>query len=449
MTATGFATRHLACIVILFALLTRAAAMIVGQASLSEDPDAYARIAVTWAKTGVFGYEAEVGPPHPTAYRPPLYPWLLSWLVRNNELVLPAVGVLHIAMGLATVYLTARVGQMLDLGNASWLAAAAVAIDPLLIRASQQVMTETVAALLSMLTLWLFAHMAHWNMTDPSPADSSVKWRGWLLAVALGCSVGLAILGRPTAAPWAIIILVSLTLFKSISLRRWHIVAIVSGAILVVLMPWTARNWRQFDKPIWSTTHGGYTLLLANNPSLYQHFRTAGPSRNWDPSDFHAHWAARAIGDLESEQFWTGPIQENVPASSFSEVDDDRLAYRAAVSTIFREPAVFLSSCFYRIIWLWQLFPYQERISISTGCVGLWYFAAFSNAIFGCAVVARDWRFACHNPRIATWWIAVALLVTLTMVHAIFWSNMRMRAAAMPVVYLLVAAYLGQRRSCC
>ncbi len=449
MTATGFAARNLACMVVLFAVLTRVAAIFVGHSSLMEDPDAYARIAVTWAKTGVIGYEAEVGPPNPTAYRPPLYPWLLSWLVRGDELVLPAVGALHIIMGLATVYLTARVGQMLGLGNAAWLAAIAVAIDPLLIRASQQIMTETVAALMSMLTLWLFAHVARWSMTDHSHAKARIRWRGTTLALALGCALGLAILGRPTAAPWAILILVSLPLFKSIYIRRWHVVAVASSAILVVLMPWTVRNWRQFDKPIWSTTHGGYTLLLANNPSLYQHFLAAGPSRSWDPTDFHAHWAARAIGDPASLQFWTGPVNENVPASQFSEVEDDRLAYRAALSTISREPAMFLSSCFYRVIWLWQLFPYQEQISVSAYCVGLWYLLAFSIAIFGCAVVARNWKSTCHDPRIATWWIAIGLLVTLTMVHAIFWSNMRMRASAMPVVYLLAAVYLGQRKAPC
>ena len=33
--------------------------------------------------------------------------------------------------------------------------------------------------------------------------------------------------------------------------------------------PWAWRNARIFGEPVWSTTHGGYTLALANNPVYY------------------------------------------------------------------------------------------------------------------------------------------------------------------------------------
>jgi len=36
----------------------------------------------------------------------------------------------------------------------------------------------------------------------------------------------------------------------------------------------------------------------------------------------------------------------------------------------------------------------------------------------------------------------VTLLVTLTLIHLVYWSNMRMRAPLMPMVYLLAAFQL-------
>jgi hypothetical protein len=38
------------------------------------------------------------------------------------------------------------------------------------------------------------------------------------------------------------------------------------------------------------------------------------------------------------------------------------------------------------------------------------------------------------------WLWGLLLMVALTAVHSVYWSNMRMRAPAMPIVYLLFAA---------
>ena len=41
-------------------------------------------------------------------------------------------------------------------------------------------------------------------------------------------------------------------------------------SVLVVLSPWMIRNFVVFGEPVWTTTHGGYTLALANNPVYYR-----------------------------------------------------------------------------------------------------------------------------------------------------------------------------------
>ena len=47
------------------------------------------------------------------------------------------------------------------------------------------------------------------------------------------------------------------------------------------LAPWAIRNQIVVGRPIVSTTHGGYTLLLGNNPSFYDHLRTAPRGTVW------------------------------------------------------------------------------------------------------------------------------------------------------------------------
>ena len=50
--------------------------------SLQQDPDSYRVLAETWAETGTFGFVDEgTEKPRATAFRPPLYPWLLGWFV--------------------------------------------------------------------------------------------------------------------------------------------------------------------------------------------------------------------------------------------------------------------------------------------------------------------------------------------------------------------------------
>ena len=40
--------------------------------------------------------------------------------------------------------------------------------------------------------------------------------------------------------------------------------------IVIVLSPWMIRNLVVLGEPVWTTTHGGYTLALANNPVYYR-----------------------------------------------------------------------------------------------------------------------------------------------------------------------------------
>lgn len=474
--------------VLLLSLAVRGWTLWSGQASLHEDPDAYARLAVNWSQSGTFGIDAPDGSVQPTAYRPPLYPWLLSWFVAPNAVnggSLPtlAVAALHLLLGLVTIWCTWSIAHDLRLRYPA-LPALLVACDPLLLRASQLVMTETIAACLSVVAwkLWLavyannFSSAAQLDTPQHCPPQRDLaqldvaavaktlgqpacgtKSLGELRCralglVALGGVFGLSILARPTAAPWVALCVVGLALFGNGSGGSWPArlrnALIVSLVAATCLAPWVIRNLGEFGKPIWATTHGGYTLLLANNPLLYQHFKEHGPSRAWNAEPFHARWAQRLDPGLSlspaERAFWLAPLPPSgQPARHIAELDEDRIAYSAARQTIARQPLMFSLSSLYRIGWLWAAWPNDASV-IARLAIGMWYLLTY-----GCAI-AGTWHWIKHfglRKWLQAWWLPLMLLISLTLLHAVFWSNMRMRAPASAVLAVAAGSMLLADRS--
>lgn len=451
--------------VLLLSLAVRGIALWSGQASLRDDPDAYARLAVNWSQSGVFGIDAPDGSVQPTAYRPPLYPWLLSWLVtptaaQGDSLPTLYVAALHLLLGLATVACTWSIARDLGLRYPA-LPALWVACDPLLLRASQLVMTETIAACLTVLAWKLWLNL-YGNRPEPAPQAGATEVattvgaspyatdtigglrRHGLGLVALGGVFGLSILARPTAAPWVALGVIGIAILGERGWReRLSYAAVVSLVVAACLVPWVMRNMRQLGKPIWATTHGGYTLLLANNPLLYQHFKERGPARNWDAEPFHARWALRldpgiSLSPAEND-FWFAPLRSSgQPARQISELADDRLAYAAAFQTISSQPLMFGLSSLYRISWLWAAWPNDGRTAVRLA-IGLWYALIFTSSLAG------TWHWIRHfgvRPWWQRWWLPLMLMLSLTLLHAVFWSNMRMRAPASAVLAVAAGSML-------
>ncbi len=416
---------------LLIVLAIRTAAIVVAWGSLAEDPDAYGRLAVQWANSQTYGFGlADSGHVRPTAYRPPFYPWLISWLVSDGRMNLVALAGLHVWMGAATALLIHRLAIRFHLRPA-FLPALAVTVDPLLLRGSQLTMTETCVTFITVALWWL------WTELEPAAGQNSLSDRKdriarWTTCVLFGTLSGCALLTRPTMLPW-IGLLFAVWIAKAIMQPGRRDVrygaAFGSVALLCVFLPWPIRNSLQLGQAILTTTHGGYTLLLANNPVLYKHFRTEGLGRKWDEDAFHAHWANRRADDPAAEEFWFSKVDIATHAPDIDEINDDRLANAAAKATIARSPSTFLISCIARIGWLWAPYP-MEGGPLTRWLIGSWYVLWYSAAILGILQLGSQWL---------RWnWIAPALLLlTLTGIHAIYWSNMRMRAPLMPLVYVI------------
>lgn len=390
-----------------------------------EDPDGYRNIAHHLVAHGVFARDADDEKnPTPTAYRPPLYPLLLAGISGGNDAIpATAIAIAHVVFGITTVALTWLLAWRLALGGWSFLAAALVAADPILLNQSSLVMTETLATFLSALCLWLLVRFH----TGPTLA----------LAGLAGSAVGLAILCRPTFLPWLLPVAV-LVVWISPDRRSkaTHFLALV-GCLSLVSAPWTYRNYQVFGKPIATTTHGGYTLLLGNNQSYYSWVREGKPIADWD---------ARSIAVKSG--FPDAARHHAAPAAAQAELAYDAACYDEAQRTIRRNPGMFVALSAYRVAQLWSPLPNLTKANTSglrrqlRYPVAAWYVAVFALAIsaafYGLAngTAVRSMAERMKSP----WMYGVALCLVFTAIHSVYWSNLRMRAPLMPFVACAAAA---------
>ncbi|TWT50618.1 hypothetical protein Pla22_33610 [Rubripirellula amarantea] len=440
--------------------------------SLSDDPDAYRAIAETLRSTGVYGLVGSDGQPHPTAFRPPLYPILLSMLATGGAVLPIAVVLLHSLMAGVTVVATyLAAGYFVQVGadrggesDRDWMipivASALVVIDPILVQQSRMVMTETLAAMLVAIVLWWIGREAQ-RREDESHRLNRLDLSS---AAVLGGLLGLAFLCRPTFLVWAAFVVLGYGILGArrsiptmIPIRfAWKTAATIGLVFAIPLCLWTARNVGQMGHPIWGTSHGGYTLLLANNPKFYDYLRSGSWFSAWQTDSFFDAYAHRYDGDIRTEQFWDTDWTD-VPVRSLSndqqdqgnlgdqgmskvtEVNDDRMLYEGAKAVIRRHPVMFVYSCVVRTCRLWAPFPHlvAGRSVLLSLIAGLYYVAFFVAVIVGVKAMR-------HRYRHPIAWTSFALVLALTIVHSVYWTNARMRAPATPCLAIFVAVAVCQ-----
>jgi 4-amino-4-deoxy-L-arabinose transferase-like glycosyltransferase len=397
---------NLAIWVFLFAFAIRLGIALANVGSLDADTDAYRRLSQTIHKSGTFGLIDSQNNPVASAYRPPLYPWLLSWFGGLESDSIP-ISLLHAFLGGVSVAMTFDIAKRLGMAQGPSLAAAAlVLIDPILIRQSTLVMTETTATFLAIAIWWLTVVLGWFG--------PQALGRSLILGTFIGLTLGIACLCRPTAVAWCV-------LWGAVEGFRSPLRAscLLLGCLLV-LVPWWKRNESQLGHGVWTTTHGGYTLLLANNPILYEHWKTS-LSREWDEDRFHAWWRSEQSNRFNQD--------------SSDEIALDRFANQLAWESIRESPAMFVKASLIREGWLWAWWPSKRQADWKVALVLGIYYAGVSIAAW---IGLFKWLRRRSSQRVL-WVPALTLALSLCCVHAVYWSNMRMRAPAIPVVCLLAA----------
>ena len=436
--------------VLAVAFLLRASAAWHWREELTNDRDGYLAIAENLLKDNGFSADGK----RPTAYRPPLYPLLLAVVTVIGGRW--AVAVAQVLLGVGTVWLTFLIGRHLGLARGALAAAALVAVDPLLLRYTPQLMTETLFTfLVTLLCCWCTGFSRPDVRSDrlqpveerggrvdsvssihrPAEAGHYERQR----AALIGLVFGLCALCRPTI--WAFGVLGGIGWIIVVRrLRLSRKLAIAEGVIaisvcLLVVSPWVVRNARVFGRPIVMTTHGGYTLLLGNNPVFYDEVVRQPWETVWD-GDILREWQR----SLEVEMRTDNPPPQ-------TELERDRWMRNWALWNIRDDPAGFAAACWLRFRRFWNVTPTAEG---ELPFAVRWAIAAFytlvtlgmlaglfrlSRCRVGCAHHAAR-QSGGHSPPYA-WWPLVVLLVSFTAVHLVYWTNTRMRAPLIPIVALL------------
>lgn len=405
-------------------------------------------------------------PPQPTAERSVFDRYFA--LSRNA-----AFALFHWLLGVATVAVVYRFARRLDFAPKSAAAVGfLVAVDPILLQQSRLVMTETLAALFA--ALLLDATAAVVARPSPRTAPSPVAF------AALGLLFGVSTLCRPAFFAFAglVFLLFAAQGFAAAVQTRntdktVRPVAAVGRAFLPVSLfllgigaavaPWTLRNLRAFDRPILTTTHGGYTRYLAHNPEIYRHFESSSPWSLWDPEPFHRRRTveyAAALADAGLE-----------PGSTEAELFQNRWTAERADETIRSAPRTFLYSVGLRVGELWRVLPNAvdpegrpldspasepPRRRAARFAVAAFYSVEQAAALLGLAFLAvRAFRRRRETPVVAAllnspWTLGALLVASVQIPHLIYWTNMRMRAPLEVFVPALaifgVAALLRRRR---
>jgi 4-amino-4-deoxy-L-arabinose transferase-like glycosyltransferase len=196
----------------------------------------------------------------PSAAHPPLYPLLLSIVsalgghgFRSHRVV----GVLYGGLSIVLIGLLAR---RIGGDRVGLIAAGLTAVYPIFIATDGALLAETLYTPLIAGVL-----LCAYKLLD----DQRARW-----AVALGAVIGLAALTRSEA----LLLLPLLALPVALRQRQgWVRRAVAAGlAALVVVLPWTVRNYAAFDRPVAISTQEGALIGGANCHRTYHGADTGG-----------------------------------------------------------------------------------------------------------------------------------------------------------------------------
>jgi 4-amino-4-deoxy-L-arabinose transferase-like glycosyltransferase len=225
---------------------------------LTHDEEEYLHLAENAAAGRGLTYAApeDGGPDVERFGRAPLYPLLLSAVVRvaPSAHVLPAIRITQSVLGAVAIVLLALVAQQAAGATAGVIAAWIAGLYPPLVWMPAYILSESLyvpLALANVLALgWCLER-------DRSHGASAPRW----LLLACGALGGVAALTRPVHVLFLIAVGVRLLVERR---ARWAMLVAV-GAILVIA-PWTARNYREHQRLVLIASEGGITFWTGNHP---------------------------------------------------------------------------------------------------------------------------------------------------------------------------------------
>jgi 4-amino-4-deoxy-L-arabinose transferase-like glycosyltransferase len=330
-----------------------------------------------------------------TAFRPPGYPFFLAliYLVFGHHY--EWIRIWQALLGALAPLLMYRLAERLWSWRVGGLAALGMALHPLLVYFTQAIYPETLVILLVCLLLVLVT----------SQAGPDLVWR----ALFVGLTLGAMSLIRPDT-----LVLSALFALWTVFRCRARLRGIVAAGLLLVgtlgvVLPWTWRNYREFDSFILVSTNGGVNMWAGNNP-LARGGRVDPSPETW-------------LGEDPPQNFegWT----------SLGEVQSDQRFRQTALAWVREHPAEFLR------LWprklsraLWINFGAQHKQVKLPGLAMLAYVVFLGASLAGVLLSIRRWK------RLVPLYVPV---VQTMLVSVIFFGGTRQSALLMPVQVLFAA----------
>lgn len=376
-----------------------------------SDPADYDAVAWNLARGIGFSLNGATGP-YPTAFVPPLVPWITSLLYRVVGHDYFAAVLLQCVLGALLPAAVAALAAAVFGSGVARIAGWLTAVHPVLLFFSGYLLTETTFTLL--LVLALLASM-EWVKTPR---------RG--RALGAGLLWGLAALTRPTALPMPLLVAiwawvpVGLAVLARERLRQ---LALLLVGLAVVVLPWTLRNAIVLHAFVSVTTGAGGALLVGNNAEVWSDPQTRGGG--------------------------TSPLWERLTRTEFrglSEIQVDVRARADALAFLGAHVREWPAMAWAKLLRFW-------RISSEGGGTGSWQRSGSPlGRLLRRVDPLRVWSLlvlpfvlwgawlSLRGPR--RWFQSFFLwvIVYFTLLGVVFFGSLRMRAPVEPLVALIAAA---------
>jgi 4-amino-4-deoxy-L-arabinose transferase-like glycosyltransferase len=368
----------------------------------------YDSVAVSLVQHGSFGPSETslTGVVGPTAFRAPLYPLALAAVYSVVGVSDPArrweAGRIEEAVfGVVAVWLIVLIAERIwpERPRIALIAGTLAALDPPLVLAGSSLMTESLFIPLSLAAV-LCGLRARAALAVPAavaaggtagvPAGGRARGRAGLAwCLAAGGLVGAAALTRTTG----LILIVPLAVMVGWPQRRRVLVpAVVLGAFLLALVPWTVRNYDVFHQFVPLSTEDGYALAGIYTNAIQ-----------------HAH---------PYPALWQPPVAD-FTAVHAAHPGYDEAQYSAALTTVVRHyivahPVSVIRTAALSLLRMLNLDGFQlERIAARGDAYPVWLALASIPAfwVLGLTAVAGAGTRLARRPGFWFWGCALAMLL--------------------------------------
>ena len=314
------------------------------------------------------------------SFMPPLFTYLLAFCLRFFNHPALAFGLIQAVLASLTVMLIYFIAVQLSSDRvAGYASAIGVAFYPVYIVMCaypfSMILTTFLVALFVLIAVQL---QQQWTLR---------------LAALAGVVLGLAVLVRPMLLGLLPLLLIALWLNQPGTKTYVFKVGLVSvAATLLMLVPWTIRNYLAQGQVIFVSTNGGFTFWVGNNPfTTGSGFEVHAAQLDQFLGVPHDPRQSELIVDLRP---YALPQEVQRQVSTLDEITLDQMLYRAGFQFIQTEPARWWPLLLEKIKgFLWF------RSNIGSFYTEAWtryyqilYAALIGLAVPGLALTLRQWR---------------------------------------------------------